>query len=381
MMITNTKTTTVDTTSPVADEAEKHGLRLAPLMLLLAAPFLGQADATIANVATPSIGTVLHASPAALQLVIGGYILAFSVLLITCARLGQTHGYKLMYLIGIATFGATSLVAGLSPNVVLLILMRVLQGAGAAMMFPQALTGIQLNFRGEPRTRAIALFSIALSAGAVLGQILGGVLVSADIAGASWRPIFLVNVPVCLGVLLAAARLLPTDGRRRGARIDLPGVAMLSLSMLLLILPLTLGPGEAWPAWSWLALMAAIPSFTIFVITQLRTDDRDPLLNVAVIARPTISLGLLAQLISTCTYYALLFTFAQYYQRGLGHTPLASGLMLLPWVIAFGVAGQITRRLASRHTRLLPVVGFVALAAAYIGIGAGLVGHAAFEWG
>ncbi|MDQ2706134.1 MAG: MFS transporter [Actinomycetota bacterium] len=177
--------------------------------MLLAAPFLAQADATIANVATPAIQTDLGASGTAAELVVGGYLIAFAVLVITGARLGQTHGYKRLYLLGIGVFALTSRGCGLAPNPAVLVLMRVLQGTGAALMFPQALTGIQLNFTGWSRVRAIGFYAIALSVGAVLGQILGGVLISADIAGLGWRTIFLVNVPICLAVIAAAARYLP----------------------------------------------------------------------------------------------------------------------------------------------------------------------------
>jgi MFS family permease len=144
------------------------------LAVLLAGPFMAQADATITNVATPSIQTDLGASGAALGLVVGGYLIAFAVLLITGARLGQTHGYRRVFLLGAGLFTATSLLCGLAPNAIARVLARVAQGCGAALMFPQTLTGIQLNFTGSQRARAIGLYAIALSAGAITGQILGG---------------------------------------------------------------------------------------------------------------------------------------------------------------------------------------------------------------
>ena len=149
------------------------------LAVLLLAPFMASADATIANVATPAIRADLGASGAALELVVGGYFVAFAVLLITGARLGQTHGYKRLFLAGTGVFGTASLCAGLAPDPALLIVARVLQGAGAALMLPQVLSGIQLHFEGEARARAIGRYSLALSGGAVIGQILGGVLISA----------------------------------------------------------------------------------------------------------------------------------------------------------------------------------------------------------
>ena len=181
------------------------------LAVLLVAPFLASVDATIANVATPAIRTSLGASGAETELVVGGYLVAYAMLLITGARLGQTHGYKRLFLTGVALFATTSVACGLAPNAGALIAARVLQGGSAAMMFPQTMTGIQLHFNGRARTRAIGLYAIALSAGAVIGQIAGGVLISADIAGTGWRAIFLVNVPVCVALLACGGLGLGTQ--------------------------------------------------------------------------------------------------------------------------------------------------------------------------
>ena len=171
----------------------------------------------------------LGASGAVFELVIGGYLIAFAVLLITGARLGQTHGYQRIFLLGVGVFTLASLLCGLAPGPLLLVLARVFQGAGAALMFPQALTGIQLNFAGDQRKRAIGLYAIALSTGAVVGQIVGGALISANIAGSHWRLIFLVNVPVGAAVIMAALRYLPADSPRKVRRLDLQGVATLSV--------------------------------------------------------------------------------------------------------------------------------------------------------
>jgi hypothetical protein len=186
--------------------------------------------------------------------VVGGYLIAFAVLLITGARLGQTHGYRRIFLLGVGLFTTASLLCGLAPNVIALVLARVAQGLGAALMFPQTLTGIQLNFAGGQRARAIGLYAMALSACAVAGQILGGALISADLAGSQWRAIFLINVPVGFLVIAAGWRYLPHDAQRTPRRLDLRGVAALSAALLLLVVPLVLGHGQGWPAWTWLCL-------------------------------------------------------------------------------------------------------------------------------
>jgi MFS family permease len=351
----------------------RKGLLLA---VLLAGPFMAQADATIANVATPSIHDDLGASGASLELVIGGYMIAFAVLLITGARLGQTHGYRRVFVLGVSVFTAASVLCGLAPDSAVLVGARVLQGAGAALMFPQTLTGIQLSFDGAERARAVGLYAIALSSGAVAGQILGGALISLDVAGAEWRTIFLVNAPIGAGVALAAARHLPADDERASRDVDLLGVVTLSATIVLVVVPLVLGRAEGWPAWTWASLAASLPAFAVFVATERRiaAQGHAPLMNVRVIARPVVSWSLVTLMLATGTYYALLFTLAQYLQHGLGRSPFVSGLTVVPWVAAFGIAGQIVRRLPARLRRFVPTVGCALLAAAYVAISAALFG-------
>lgn len=372
------------------------------LAVLLAAPFLASADATIANVATPAMRAGLGASGSEAQFVIGGYTVAYAVLLIIGARLGQTYGYKRLFLLGAAAFGLTSLADGLAPDIAVLIATRVLQGGAAALMLPQVLTGIQLHFSGEHRVRAVGLYAASLSLGAVVGQVLGGLLVSADIAGTSWRPIFLVGVPVCLIALAVGSRVLPADevlpageapsagevlpaggvpsaghGRER-ARLDPRGVAALSASVLLVVVPLTVGPSLGWSAWTWAALAAGGPAFGVFLAIERRVlaAGRRPVVDPTVLVRPAVAWGLLALLASSGTYFALLFTLAQYLQTGLGHSALFSGLILVPWVGAFGVAGQVRRYLPARMLPAVPLIGFVLIAAVYLTIsGAVLTGH------
>lgn len=337
------------------------------LGVLLAGPFMAQVDATVANVATPSIHTDLGASGAVLELVIGGYLIAFAVLLITGARLGQTHGYRRIFLLGTGVFSFASLLCGLAPTPIVLVLARVLQGAGAALMFPQTLTGIQLNFTGDKRVRAIGLYAIALSTGAVIGQILGGALISANIAEGHWRAIFLINIPIGAAVIAAGLRYLPIDQQRTARRIDLPGIATLSVAILLVVLPLALGRSEEWPAWIWACLAASVPAFLLFFVTERRITATAgaPLVNMYVLARPAVSWALLTLLAATGTYYALLFTLALYLQQGLGDSPFVSGLTLVPWVAAFGIAGQLVRRLPPRMLPRAPAAGCLLLTAAY----------------
>ncbi len=338
------------------------------LGVLLIGTFMAQADVTIVNVATPSIHAGLGASGAALQLVVGGYLIAVAMLLITGARLGQAYGYRRVFVAGVSVFTLASLACGLAPDPLALVVARVLQGAGAGVMFPQTFTGIQLHFTGADRIRAIGRYAMTLSAGAVSGQILGGVLVSANVAGLGWRAVFLVNVPVGVLAVISALRILPADAVRL-ARLDLKGVVLLSASVLLLVLPLTLGRSAGWPAWAWVCLAASGPAIAGFA--KLETRVAAPLLNMHLLTVPAVRWGLVTMALATSTYYALMFVLAQYLQGALGFSPVESGLMFVPWVAAFGLAGQLVRRLGS--IRWLPAVGCGLLAIAFVGTSAALL--------
>jgi MFS family permease len=282
------------------------------LGVLLTGPFMAQADVTIVNVATPSVHADLGASGAALQLVVGGYLIAVAMLLITGARLGQAYGYRRAFLAGVSLFTAASLACGLAPDPAVLIVARVVQGAGAGVMFPQTLTGIQLHFAGPDRVRAIGRYALALSAGAVSGQILGGLLVSANVAGLGWRAVFLVNVPIGVLAVVAALRFLPADATSARSRLDLAGVALLSVSVLLLVLPLTLGRSAGWPAWAWACLAASLPAGMAFLAVQDWVARRGgaPLVNLHLFAIPVIRWGMVTMMTATSTYGCLLLAAA-----------------------------------------------------------------------
>jgi MFS family permease len=260
--------------------------RGAVLAVLLIGQFMANIDTAVANIAGPSIGTDLRASPGAVGLVVSGYVVAFAVLLITGARLGASLGYRRTFLLGLAVFTAASLACGLAPGIGALVVARFVQGAGAALMVPQVLSGIQLHFEGRDRLKALGYFSIALSGGAVAGQLLGGVLIAADLFGTGWRPIFLVNVPIGIALGVAGRRLLPADPPGHRDRLDLGGVLALSATVLLVVLPLLLGSERGWPAWSWVCLLLSVPSLALFEYGERRTAARGGRPLVAPTAAP-----------------------------------------------------------------------------------------------
>jgi len=174
------------------------------LGLVLGGQFMALLDLTIVNVAVPSMRTDLGASGAAMQFVVAGYTIAYAVLLITGARLGERLGYGRVFESGLALFTLFSLACGLAPDTGALIGFRLAQGVGAALMVPQVMSLIQRTFTGPSRVRALSVYTAVLATGGLAGQVLGGVLVSADLFGSGWRPVFLVNVPIGLALLVAA---------------------------------------------------------------------------------------------------------------------------------------------------------------------------------
>jgi MFS family permease len=350
------------------------------LTALLGAMFLANVDLAIANIAAPSIRTSLHANGGELELVVSGYTLAYAVLLVTSARLGQARGYRRMFLIGLGGFTVASLGCTLAPDALFLVVARVAAGGTAALMTAQVLTGIQLGFADRARARAIGLYTLVLSAGAVAGQSLGGLLISADVLGTTWRPAFGVNVPGGVVLLWLAWRYLPVRSTGQAAAhdrnlLDLTGVAVLSVAMLLLVLPLVLGQGEGWPAWTWLSLAASGVAFAGLWRLERRVAARGgrPLVDPGLLARPTISWGLASQAATTAAYFAILFTLALYLQQGLGKSAAYSGLALVSWVAAFGIPGPVLGRLSARARALAAPVGGVLLAAGFAGIGVSLL--------
>jgi MFS family permease len=255
------------------------------LAVLVTGQFMALLDATIVNVAMPTIGADLHASGSALQLIISGYAITYAMLLITAARLGNTFGTRWMFFGGLVTFTLASLACGLAPNAGFLIGARFVQGAGAAAMVPQIFSVIQREFTGSARARALSIYATVIAVGAVAGQIVGGVIVTADIAGAGWRPVFLLNVPIGVALAVLVPRLVPVGRVLGGRRLDLVGLVTASTAVLLIVLPLVLGREQGWPAWTWVSLVAGLALAVVFVRVERGIAARggDPLLNLDVL--------------------------------------------------------------------------------------------------
>jgi MFS family permease len=345
------------------------------LAVLLLGQFMCIIDVLVTNVAMPSIATSLHASGASLQLVVGGYTIAYAMLLITGARLGDRYGRRRTYLAGVLIFTTASLACALAPDSQALIGFRLVQGAGAAVLVPQVFSIIQLNFTGPARARALSAYAAVLSAGAVTGLVLGGVVVTADLFGTGWRPVFAINVPI--GIVLAAAvpRLVPPDvpvGPTK--KLDLAGLGAAACAVLLIVLPLVLGREEGWPAWGFGCIAAGVVLAAGFVLIERRVAARggDPLLNLAVLRAPALPSGLVTLAATQIGYGGLLFAYTLHLQAGLGESALRAGLSYLPFAAVFGLAGYNGRRLPAAARRVLLPAGLTVGILAYLALAAGL---------
>jgi MFS family permease len=341
------------------------------LAVVLTGQMMAVLDATIVNVAVPTLHAGLHASGAGLQLIVAGYTIAYAVLLVTGARLGDILGHRRMFVAGVSLFTLASLGCGLAPTAGVLIGLRFVQGVGAATMIPQVLSLLQRTYTSPgPRARAMSLYAAVISGGAVLGQVVGGLLISADIAGTTWRPVFLVNVPIGIAVL-AFSRQLPA-GRHDGVRtLDLPGLFTLTPAVLAFVLPLVLGQPLGWPAWGWALLAASALGFALlgFVERRVAAGGGQPILPRALLGLPGVAAGIAGLFAVMVVFGGWLFGFALEMQDGLGESPLRAGLTFAPGAIAFALVSLNWRRLPERSHTTLIMSGFVLVAVGLVGQG------------
>ncbi|MFI6169590.1 MFS transporter [Nocardia sp. NPDC051052] len=361
-------------TAPPAAPPAAYGARrtLAILAVILTGQFMAVLDASIVNVAIPSIRSSLHTSGAALQLIVAGYVIAYAVLLVTGARLGDRFSQRRMFIAGLALFTLASLICGLAWNEISLIVFRFAQGVGAAAMVPQIMTLIQRNFTGNARAKALSVYSAIISGGMVAGQVLGGLIVSADVGGSSWRGVFLVNVPIGLALLVVAPRVLPKVTQRFDRKLDLAGLTMLTAAVLALVLPLVLGRELNWPVWSWISLGACVLAFAAFVGIERAVAARDgePLFSHRVLAAPGLLLAAATLFVVMATFGGWMFVMAIHLQSTLGYSALHAGLMFIPLGVTFAIAGLNWERIPHRfHAKMIPL-GLVLAAMSMVAIGA-----------
>jgi EmrB/QacA subfamily drug resistance transporter len=333
--------------------------RWSALAVMLCAVFLASVDFNVVTIAIPSIQRGLGTTFGEIQLIVAGYALSFAVLLITGGRLGDLYGRRRMFTIGMAGFTIASALCGFAPSPTGLIGSRVLQGAFAAVMVPQALSFIEVTFTPREQSLAYAIYGMTIGFGMIAGQLLGGLLVSADVLGLEWRPVFLVNLPFGVVAMALAWALVPESRAPVGLKLDLGGVALLSTALALLLYPLIRGEAAGWPAWTWLSLAGAAILMVVFVRYERWKTDRDgsPLVVLSLFRHRSFVVGLGVGLSFFSVLAPFLVLLAEYLQSGLDLTPRAAGLRFLPFAIGFLSASFASARLAPRLGRAILQLG------------------------
>jgi MFS family permease len=322
------------------------------LPVVLAAAFMYGFDANVVNIALPSLQRDLHAGPLALELVVGGYIFAYAAGLVSGGRLGDQYGYRRLFLVGVTAFTAASLLCGLAQDPAELVAARMLQGLTAAAMVPQVLALITSGFPAGERAGALAWFGVSAGLSGVFGQLLGGVLLSADVFGLGWRVAFLLNVPVGVLVVAAARRVLPPPAAAPAPRaLDPVGLITVSLGVALALVPLALGRSQGWPAWIWTMFGLSVPWLLLALGYERRLGRRggDPLLDLSLFRVPTFRVGVAIAAVFMAYFASSIFVLSLLLQDGLGLSPLQAGLVFTPMAITGIASSFIGRRLVTSY--------------------------------
>lgn len=337
--------------TPTIMQAEPR--RWAMFVILLIGAFLPPLDFFIVNVALPAIQGELGASSSAEQLVISSYAAVYAVTLITGGRLGDIYGRGKMFFLGLVGFAAASLLCGLAWSPWVLITGRVLQGATAAIMAPQALASVQAIFPEAEKPLALSIYGAVFGLASVIGQVLGGILISVNLFHLGWRAIFLVNLPVALLVILCGLPLVKETRAQSAQKLDPVGMLLATVMLSTLIVPLIEGREAGWPWWTWLSFLA----FPLLVSLLWRYERRlsqhggSPLLDPTVLRAPGLSQGL-AIVLLFYSIGAFFLLFSVYLQDALHLNALNAGLIFLPFGVGFLIDPLLTpflRRFAGNY--------------------------------
>ncbi|WP_370012829.1 MFS transporter [Nocardiopsis sp. LDBS0036] len=333
------------------------------LLTALSALLLSVMSFAAAGIAVPSIGASLHASASEQSLVVSVYSLGFAAPMVVGGRLGDLYGRRRLFLFGMVGFTAFSLMATLAPTIAVLIVARALTGVSAAAMVPQVLATITASTHGRERARAVALFGATAGGATAVGQVLGGVLLSVPLLGSPWRTVFAMSVLMGAVAFLAALRWMPSTDAPGDRSLDLVGTALLGVSLLALMIPLSQGGALGWPGWCWALLAASPVAFAAFWTRQLRLHRRDlvPLVPPPLLRLRSYRLGLIMALLLQSAFGAFTFLYALSTQTGLGWSPMGAALVLLPFALCFFAVSIWSGKLAPRFgfRRLLTIGGFV----------------------
>jgi EmrB/QacA subfamily drug resistance transporter len=342
----------------------------ATLLIVLAGTFMITLDFFIVNVAIPDTQRDLHASAGQIQWIVAGYSLAIAAGVITAGRLGDQFGRRRMYTLGLALFTLASLACGLAPTAGDLVIARVIQGVAAALLTPQVLAIIATAFTGRALVRAFTAYGLTMGIAAVFGQLIGGLLIHADVAGLGWRSCFLINLPIGATVLALVPKVVPPSTGTHAARLDLAGMLLVTVALVACVLPLIEGQAQGWPAWTYASFAASAVLFGAFVAYQRRLEraDRSPLIEPSMFAPRGFRVAIAAQLVFWTGQGSFFLVLALYLQQTRGLTALGAGVVFTAigagYLATSANAGRIAAAIGRQTVAvgaLVMVVGLVAL--------------------
>jgi MFS family permease len=296
--------------------------------------------------------------------VVAGYGLTFASMLIITGRLGDHLGRRRLFIMGLGLFVVSSIACACAPDSTFLIVVRLVQGGAAAMISPNVLSILGVAFAGADRVRAISVYGITLGMAAASGQLVGGLVIAWNVAGLGWRSIFLINVPIGLAALFLARRFITESRADRASPLDLAGMALVTVGLTAIVLPLIEGPQLGWPWWTWSSLILALPIFAVFYSYERGLVHRGgaALVDPALFGQRSFSAGLATQLGLWCSMASFFLVLSLYLQHGRGLDPFQSGLVFTILAGAFLVASLRAPALTIRFGRSLVAVGGLTLA-------------------
>ena len=331
------------------------------LGVLLIGMFMSLLDATIVNVALPTIRTSLNASEATLSWIISGYALAFGLALIPAGRLGDRYGHKWVFITGLTLFTAASLACGLAQDGTQLIVARVVQGLAGGIYLPAVTAYIQLLFAGRTRGKAFAIMGAVIGVSSALGPLIGGLLIQAFGNTNGWRLVFVVNLPFGIAALIAALFLLPagSESRGRSSGVDFLGLLLLSGGLVAILVPLIEGQDQGWPMWTYLSLVGGVALIALFFAWEvvLAKRGKSPLVPPHLFSHPAFTGGVILALVYFAAFVSIFFTLSILWQAGLGHTALQAGVVSIPFALGSIVGASKSGMLAAKIGRTVLVIG------------------------
>ncbi|MGI5498969.1 MFS transporter [Lentzea sp. CA-135723] len=353
------------TTSTSTSRASTRTMALT-LVVVLLADAMDLIDATIANVAAPSLAADLGAGPGLITWLGASYALALGSLLVLGGRLGDRFGQRRTFLVGLTGFVLASAAAGLAAGPGMLIGARVAQGAFGALLIPQGMAIITSTFPKDALRKAFGLFGPMLGVFAVGGPLLGGVLIDADLFGLGWRPVFLINLVVGGVALVLAFRFLPEVEPDRTTRVDLVASGLLAVSLFSFLFGLITGSEHGWGAVEYGATAAGVVLFAVFCRRQARAEQ--PLLARSLLGNRGFTSGLVMGLLVFAVFSGLMYVISLFFQLGLGYSPTTTSLNLIPLTAGIMGGSGISTALVARLGRKLVLSGLLTTLA-----GAGLL--------